>query len=305
MRVTFRTITFSAVLLALAWACAGVTTPAQTQEMLPDQSAAKAKQLLAQVIGAMGGQAYLNVHDTRCDGRIAQFGTAGTLLGFSLFHDLWILPDKHRVEYISKGEHSILAFILGTDDLLITHGGELVTILNGKEGWTLDKGGVSNEPDDVIQTFQEQVKTGMNNMLRRRMNEPGVDIHYAGPDLIDLKEAEWIEFSDPEHHDMRLGVDKYTHLPLRWVVATRNPETRERTEMITSFTQYLMIDGVKSPLSLELYRGDRKLSQTFLTNCKYNSDLDPQLFTRAWLEAHAAELTKKGYKDTKDTKNSK
>jgi hypothetical protein len=273
--------------------------------MLPDQSAAKAKQLLAQVIGAMGGQAYLNVHDTQCDGRIAQFGTAGTLLGFSLFHDLWILPDKHRVEYISKGEHSILAFILGTDDLLITHGGELVTILNGKEGWTLDKGGVSNEPDDVIQTFQEQVKTGMNNMLRRRMNEPGVDIHYAGPDLIDLKEAEWIEFSDPEHHDMRLGVDKYTHLPLRWVVATRNPETRERTEMITSFTQYLMIDGVKSPLSLELYRGDRKLSQTFLTNCKYNSDLDPQLFTRAWLEAHAAELTKKGYKDTKDTKNSK
>ena len=302
MRVTSRTITFSAVLLALSWACAGIATPARAQEMLPDQSAAKAKQLLAQVIGAMGGQAYLNVHDTQCDGRIAQFGTAGTLLGFSLFHDLWILPDKHRVEYISKGEHSILAFILGTDDLLITHGGELVTILNGKEGWTLDKGGVSNEPDDVIQTFQEQVKTGMNNMLRRRMNEPGVDIHYAGPDLIDLKEAEWIEFTDPEHHDMRLGVDKYTHLPLRWVVATRNPETRERTEMISSFTQYLMIDGVKSPLSLELYRGDRKLSQTFLTNCKYNSDVDPQLFTRAWLEAHAAELTKKGYKDTKSSK---
>lgn len=305
MRVTFRTVTFSAVVLALAWACAGITTPAHAQEMLPDQSAAKAKQLLSQVIGAMGGQAYLNVHDTQCDGRIAQFGTAGTLLGFSLFHDLWILPDKHRVEYISKGEHSILAFILGTDDLLITHGGELVTILNGKEGWTLDKGGVSNEPDDVIQTFQEQVKTGMNNMLRRRMNEPGVDIHYAGPDLIDLKEAEWIEFTDSEHHEMRLGVDKYTHLPLRWVVATRNPETRERTEMISSFTQYLMIDGIKSPLSQELYRGDRKLSQTFLTNCKYNSDLDPQLFTRAWLEAHAAELAKKGYKDTKDTKNSK
>jgi hypothetical protein len=104
---------------------------------------------------------------------------------------------------------------------------------------------------------------------------------------------------------MRLGIDKYTHLPLRWVVATRNPETRERTEMITSFTQYLVLDGVKAPLSLELYRGDRKLSQTFLTNCKYNSDLDPQLFTRAWLEAHAAELTKKGYKDTKDTKNTK
>jgi hypothetical protein len=302
VRVTFRTITCLAVLLSLAWACAGTPTSAQTQEMLPDQSAVKAKQLLAQVIAAMGGQAYLNVHDTQCDGRIAEFGTAGTLMGFSYFRDLWILPDKHRVEYISKGEHSILAFLVGTDTLLITHGGELVTIFNGNEAWTLDKSGVSNEPDDVIQAFQEQVKTGMNNMLRRRINEPGVDAHYAGPDLIDLKEAEWIEFTDPEHHDMRLGVDTHNHLPLRWVVATRNPETRERTEMITSYTQYLLVDGVKAPLSLEQYRGDRKLSQTFLTNCKYNADLDPQLFTRAWLEAHAAELAKKGYKDTKSSK---
>jgi hypothetical protein len=74
--------------------------------------------------------------------------------------------------------------------------------------------------------------------------------------------------------------------------------------MITSYTQYLALDGVKSPLSMELFRNDKKLSQTFLTNCKYNSDLDPQLFTRTWLEQHAAELSKKGYKD-KDTKATK
>lgn len=302
LRAAFRsTICFVlALALASAWGITASAGPAQ--EMLPEQSAAKAKQLLQQVITALGGQAYLNVRDTQCDGRIAQFGTAGTLMGFSLFHDYWLLPDKHRVEYISKGEHSVLAFLLGTDELMISHGGELVTILNGHEGWTLDKGGVTNEPDDVIQAFGEQVKTGMNNMLRQRMKEPGVDVQYAGPDLIDMKESEWIEFTDSEHHDMRLGVDKYTHLPLRWVVATRNPETRERTEMITSFTQYLVIDGVKSPLSLELYRGDRKLSQTFLSNCKYNADLDPQFFTRAWLEQHASEIIKKGYKQTKDTK---
>lgn len=302
LRAVFRSTI--CLLLALALMSAGGMTASAgpAQEMLPEQSAAKAKQLLQQVITALGGQAYLNVRGTQCDGRIAQFGTAGTLMGFSLFHDYWLLPDKHRVEYISKGEHSVLAFLLGTDDLMISHGGELVTILNGNEGWTLDKGGVSNEPDDVIQAFGEQVKTGMNNMLRRRMNEPGVDVQYAGTDLIDMKESEWVEFTDSEHHDMRLGVDRFSHLPLRWVVATRNPETRERTEMITTFTQYLVIDGVKSPLSIELYRGDRKLSQTFLSNCQYNADLDPQFFTRAWLEQHAAEIIKKGYKDTKSTK---
>jgi hypothetical protein len=255
-----------------------------------------------QVIAALGGQAYLNVRDTQCDGRIAQFGLAGTLEGFTLYRDLWLLPDKNRVEYISKGEHTILGFLIGAQDLFITHGGSIVTLFNGDQAWTLDKSGVENEPDDLIKDFNEQVSTGMNNMLRKRMNEPGVELRYAGTDLIDLKEAEWIEFTDSEHHDMRLGIDKHSHLPLRWVVATRNPDTRERTEMITSYTQYLLLDGVKSPLSIELFRNDRKVSQTFLTNCKYNSDLDPQLFTRAWLEQHAAELSKKGYKETKSAK---
>ena len=77
--------------------------------------------------------------------------------------------------------------------------------------------------------------------------------------MIDLKEAEWIEFTDSDHRDMRLGVDKLTHLPLRWVVATRDPETRERTEVITSYTQYILQDGVKTPLSIVHSRNDRKM----------------------------------------------
>ncbi len=302
MSVMFRGMACMLLALGLAWACVRPAIAGQSQEMLPDESSAKGRQVVRQVIAALGGQTYLNVRDTQCDGRVAQFGTAGTLMGFTLFRDLWLLPDKNRVEYISKGEHTILGFLMGSDELLITHGGAMITIYNGKEGWSLDKSGVSDQPEDLVQNFDEQVKSGMNNVLRTRMNEPGVDVRYAGTDLIDLKEAEWIEFTDSDHREMRLGIDKFSHLPLRWVVATRNPDTRERTEVITSYTQYMLQDGVKTPLSIELSRNDRKMSQTFLTACKYNADLAPQLFTRADLEQHAAEVTKKGYKDSKSSK---
>jgi hypothetical protein len=302
VRLIFRVMAWMILVLGLAWTCGRPATAGPAQELLPEQSAAKAKQVLQQVITALGGQAYLNVRDTQCDGRAAQFGTAGTLMGFTLFRDLWVLPDKNRVEYISKGEHTILGFFLGSDDLLITHGGTMITIFTGKEGWSLDKSGVSEQPEDLIKNFNEQVTSGMNNMLRKRMKEPGVEVQYAGTDLIDLKEAEWIEFTDSDHRVMRLGIDKYTHLPLRWVVATRDPETRQNIEATTSYTQYMALDGVKTPLSIELSRNDRKLSQTFLTACKYNSDLAPDLFTRAALEQRAAEVTKKGYKDSKSTK---
>jgi hypothetical protein len=302
VRLIFRATVCMILVFGIAWTCVRPSTAGPAQEMLPEQSSAKAKQVLQQVINALGGQAYLNVHDTQCDGRAAQFGTTGTLMGFTLFRDIWLLPDKNRVEYFTKGEHTILGFLMGADDLLITHGGAMITVYTGDGGWTLDKSGVSDEPEDVIKNFNDQVKSGMNNMLRKRMNEPGVDVQYGGTDLIDLKEAEWIEFTDSDHREMRMGIDKFTRLPLRWIVTTRNPETRVYTAVTTSYTQYRALDGVKTPLSIEMSRDDRKLTQTFLTECKYNADLAPQLFTRAALEQHAAEVAKKGYKDPKSTK---
>jgi outer membrane lipoprotein-sorting protein len=297
LRLNLRMAACTVWMLGLA---AAFGTPARAQELLPEQSAEKARQVLQQVISALGGQAFLDVHDTQCEGRIAQFGSNEELMGFTPFRDLWLLPDKNRTEYISKGEHTIAGFLMGIDGLMITHGGVMITVFNGDEGWMLDKAGVSNQPEDVIKNFTDVLKTGMNNVLRTRRNEPGVEARYGGTDLIDLKEAEWIEFTDRDRHDMRLAVDKSTHLPLRWVVAKRDPETRVRTEVSTSYTQYISVDGVKTPLSIVRTRDGRRITQTFLTGCKYNSNLEAQLFTRASLDQRAGDVVKKGYKNAKD-----
>jgi hypothetical protein len=272
------------------------------QELMPDQSAAKAKGVLRQVIATLGGSAYVNVRDSDCDGRVAQFGSSGDLMGFTSFRDLWLLPSKDRVEYISKSEHTVLAFLLGADGLSISHGGVLVTVSDGDQGWILDKSGVIDQPEDVTKNFAEQVKSGMNNMLRSRMNEDGVEFRYAGTDIVDLKEVEWIEFTDRDHRALRMAAEKSTHLPLRWVVEKRDPETRERTEIATSYTQFISLDGVLTPLSITRTQNGRRVTQTYLSSCKYNSNLSPQLFTRASLEQRSAEIAKKGYKDTNEKK---
>ena len=282
------------LLLGLAVAC---PTPANAQEMLPEQSAAKARQVLQQVVAALGGQAYLNARDTDCHGRVAQFGSNDDLAGYTLFRDMWSLPDKNRTEYITKGENTILGVLLNIDGLFIAHGGVLVTVFSGTQGWMLDKSGVSNQTEELVKNFTEQLKSGMNNMLRFRMNEPGVQVHYGGTDVIDLKEAEWIEFTDSDHRNMRLAVDRFTRLPMRWVITTRDPESREFTEAITTYTQYLTMDGVKTPLNIVRLRNDHRLTQTFLSGCKYNSSMDAQLFTRESLAQQAGDQTKKGYKN--------
>jgi hypothetical protein len=302
VRLTFRVMVCLVLVLGLATALEKAVAARPEQELMPEQSAAKAKAVLQQVIAKLGGSAYLNVRDSDCEGRVAQFGSSGDLSGFTPFRDLWLLPAKNRVEYISKGEHTVLAFLIGADGLNITNGGVLVTVFDGEQAWLLDKSGVTAQPDDVTKNFAEQIKSGMNIMLRSRMNEDGVELRYAGTDLLDLKEVEWIEFSDRDHRALRLAVEKSTHLPIRWVVEKRDPDTRERTEIATSYTQFISVDGVLTPLSITRAQNGRRVSQTYLTSCKFNSNLSPQLFTRASLDQQASEVAKKGYKNTKDKK---
>ena len=278
-------------------------TPAQdAQELMPEQSAAKAKELVRQVIAALGGQAYLNVRDSDCNGRVAQFGPVGDVPEFTDFRDLWIYPDKNRREYSIKHDQTVVGFLMGVDTLEYMPGGTTVTVFNGSEGWLLGKKGVENEPDDTIKSFTDGVKTGMDDMLRTRLNEPGVEARYAGPDIIDRKEAEWIEFSDSEHRNFRLGIEKSTHLPLRWVIATRDPETKRTSDATTSYIQFMFQDGVRTPLNIEQYRNDVRVTQTYFSNCKYNTNISPDLFTRAELEQQAAQSGKKGHKDSKNKK---
>lgn len=278
-------------------------SPAQdAQELMPEQSAAKAKELLQQVIAALGGQAYLNVRDSDCTGRVAQFGPVGDFPEFTDFRDLWIYPDKNRREYSIKRDQTVVGFLMGVDGLVFMPGGTTVTVFNGSEGWLLGKKGVELQSDDAIKEFDDGLQTSMDAMLRKRLNEPGVEAHYAGSDIIDLKEAEWVEFSDSEHHDFRLGIEKSTHLPLRWVIATRDPETKRTSDVTTSYVQFMFQDGVRTPLNIEQYHNDVRVTQTYFSSCKYNTDVSPELFTRAALEEQAAQAGKKGHKKSKDKK---
>jgi len=291
-----------AALVVVATAFAPCAAAQQDEALMPEQSAAKSKAILQQVINALGGPAYLNVRDSDCSGRLAQFGHSGELMGFAPFRDLWILQDKHRTEYISKGQNSIFGFLLGVDGFGFTHGGVGIVVFDGDHGWVLDKAGVSDEPDDAIKSFTEQLKSGMNNVLRSRLNESGVELRYAGTDLVDLKEVEWIEISDRDQRAFRLAVDKSTRLPLRWVVTVRDPETREHSENITSYGQFIPLDGVQTPLRVSRMENGREVSQIALESCKYNSNLSPELFTRASLEQAAKKTEKENSKGKKDNK---
>jgi len=289
---------FSVGLMALA-ICASAAVPragAQVAEtMMPDQSAAKAKHILDQVIDAMGGQAYLQVRDTDCTGRLAQFEHNGDLSGYTNFRDYWRLPDKNRTEYEVKGaKGGLLGVLIGQ---IPFKGGTIIELYNGDEGWTLDRGGVSEQPTTNVTDFKEQTKRDIDNVLRFRLKEEGMLFRYGGVDLIDMKPVEWVELVDREDRTFRLAVLQRSHLPARSVVITRDETTRERTEEVTYYGNYHLQGSVMAPLQVERRRDGRRLFQAFFDTCSFDQHFADDFFTKASLEKKYLEAYSKKDRD--------
>lgn len=246
--------------------------------MMPEASAAKAKQLLQQLIDALGGQKYMSVRESDCDGKLAQFDHNGELTGYVQFRDYWLYPDKNRTDYTKKGV--------------------IIDLFNGNEAWTMDKSGVSEKAATEITDFQEQVKRDIDTLLRFRLKEEGMTFRYGGSGLVDLKQVDWVEIADRDARTFRLAINRETHLLVRGVVVTRDENTRERTEEITFYSTYQPRDGVQTPLQIAREHDGRRIYQAFFNSCKYNPGFPPEMFTKAALVQRYSEVGKKN-KDKK------
>ena len=275
VRISRRIATIALGALAtLALAAAPRSARAQSDEaLMPDQSAAKAKALLQEEIAALGGQAYLSVHDYVCEGRLAQFAHSGEINSYPPFKDFWILPDENRTEWDKKAT--------------------IVDLFVGNQGWSLDRSGVNDQSPEAISDFREQVKVDMDNVLRYRLNEDGMTFRYAGADIVDLQQVEWVELVDKDDTTMRFALDISTHLPVQYQVITRNPVTRERSEKDTLYSEYIPIAGVNTPRKIAQSQDGRQIFAAAYNDCQYNTNLDPNLFTKKSLDDRFAQEPKK------------
>jgi outer membrane lipoprotein-sorting protein len=257
------------------------------QVLMPEESSAKAKQLLQQTIQTMGGSAYLNVRDMTCIGRYSQFGHSGELNGFEHFQEYVEPPHMSRTENLPQRN--------------------IIEVYNGDKGWSLDRGGVSEALTTDLIRFQEGVKKDLGNILRKRIHEPDMIFRYGGVDIVDLHEVEWVELTDSEDRTLRIAIDRSSHLPIRRDVEQRNPDTRVTTKETDLYSNYHPIDGIQTAYQIERSRNNMKTYQVFFDSCQYNTGLPASLFTKGslderWQKIGKKESSKEKKKEKKESK---
>jgi len=262
------------IVVALAGLAVSPRAIAQDEDVLtPDQSSAKAKQILQQAIAGFGGAAYLNMKDITCEVRLGQFDHSGQVRGYAKILDIEQPPLKDRSENLPKRN--------------------IIEVRNGDKGWDLDRGGVSEATITDTATYQEDMKKDIYNLLRYRIHEPGMIFRYAGPDVVDYQEADWVELVDSENRTFRLAIARNTHLPVRKVVDTRDANTRMRSEEIEYYSNYHPIDGIQTPFQITRERNGVKVYQAFFDKFEYNTGVSDSLFTKESLDERWAKIGKK------------
>lgn len=244
--------------------------------MLPEQRVAKAREILSQLTEALGGPAYIEVRERECDGRRAQFGHAGELLGFIDFKDYWRYPDKHRIDYSKKGN--------------------IIDVFDGNQGWTMDRAGVSEEPAQAVSDFAAAVKYNVDNVLRVGLKDPTLNLNYAGQGIVDMRPVDWVEISD-DQRTLRLGIDRTSHLLLHSVMNSVDENTQERTQETTIYTNYQRIGGVMVALQVSRERNGQRYFQAFYDTCTFDPHLPEDMFSKAALEKRYAQVGNKKDKD--------
>ena len=223
-----------------------------------DPSVAKAKQILDDMIHALGGEAYLNLHDMTVEGRTYAFYQGKPRGLGTLFWRFWQAPDKDRVE--------------------LTKERDVIELYFGDKGYeTTYKGTVAIEPK-LLSEYLRRREHSLDSVIRDWLPAPGTMILYGGTAIVEQDLADKVTILNASNDSVTIAVDPRTHLPVRKTYSFRDPIDRQFDEESEIYSNYKSVQGIKTPYSTVRMENGEMSNQRYVNNVTYNTGLSPSLF---------------------------
>jgi hypothetical protein len=222
------------------------------------ENARKARTLLDQAIQALGGSAYLNVHDMQQSGRTYSFHHGRPTSNGVLYWRFTEFPDKDRLE-VTK-ERDIAELYIGDKGYEITF-----------------KGAHPMEPKDLVDYLRRR-KFSLDTMLRRWINDPGVALFYEGNAIAAEHGAQQVTLINSKDESVTLYLDTETHLPIKKSFTWRDPVDKQKNLEEEIYYNYRLVQGVMTPYGFTRYFNGDMASDRTLNSASYNQGLDPAMF---------------------------
>jgi hypothetical protein len=232
--------------------------PAATPIPLDQQNSRQAKALLEQAIQALGGDAYLTIHNREFQGKTFGFhhgrpsGNGTEFWSFSEF------PDKERVELTKQRD--IAELYIGNKGYEITY-----------------KGPKSLETKD-LEDYLRRHRFSLDTILRAWVNDPTVALLYDGNAIAAQHSALQVTLINSKDESVTLDFDVDTHLPVKKSFKWRDPVDRQLNLEEEVYDNYRLVQGVMTPYNVTRFFNEDMSNERFIFAATINQTLDETMF---------------------------
>jgi hypothetical protein len=253
--------------LALTAAMPSWIAPAATAQassaILPDrgndqENSRKAHALIDQAIQALGGQAYLTIHDLEQEGRTYSFYHGRPTSNGVVFWRFLEYPDKERLE--------------------VTKQRDIAYVYTGDKGYELTYKGPHPVEKKDLDDYLRRRRLSIDTILRTWINDPTVAFFYDGNALAGNMPAQQVTLINSKDEAVSLCFDVDTHLPLKKTYKWRDPVDKERNSEEELYDNYRLVQGVMTAWGFTRYYNGDMQSQRFISAVHLNQGLNPAMF---------------------------
>jgi hypothetical protein len=221
-------------------------------------NARQAHALLDQAIQALGGQAYLNVHDIEQQGRTYTLYHGRSTSNGVLFWRFVEYPDRERIEVTPQRDVAVV--YVGAKAYEITY-----------------KGPHAVEPKD-LEDYLRRRRLSLENILRTWVDDPSVALFYDGNALAGNVAAQEVTLINAKNEAVSVFFDLESHLPIKKSYKWRDPVDRDRNVEEEIYDNYKPVQGIMTPYSFTRYYNGDMQTQRFLNSIHYNEGVDEAMF---------------------------
>jgi len=231
----------------------------------------RGKQIIDQVLAALGGKAYLAIEDRLESGRAYSFYRE-QLSGLSVA--------KFYVQYVQPSQPSPAGWPLlrerqtfGKDE---KSGAALLA--DGK-GYQITFRGARPMPEETVDRYRDSTLHSILYIMRERLDEPGMIFEFQGLDIVDNVRVNIVNITDSENRTVTVMFHHLTNLPTRQVFIRRDPKTGDRNEEVTIFGKFRDVGGgVQWPFDVQRLRNGERIYQMYAESVEINQKLSDDLF---------------------------
>lgn len=253
---------------------AGDIPSATTAQPNPQTQEQRGRQLMDEMVAALGGQAWLNRRDMQFHGRMASF-FQGRPNGMIVEFDAW-----HQFRDATYPEAERIGFL--TDKSMIFPGKkvDVVQIWTDGNGFEVTYKGRTTLPKDQVEDYYRRRAHSIEEVVRTWLKAPGVMVLYDGTSMIERRMADKVTILSANNDAVTIHLDATTHLPLRRTFEWRNTTFKDHDEDSEDYDDYHTMQGLPTAFTITRYHNGDMASQRFLSKVEYNTGLPPELFNQ-------------------------